>query len=122
MEDIRLSRGNDPQPSSNMRQEQQSAVTTGGMGGDLHPLHTGRGGAVREHAINQLSSDLDQEKTEDGATTQTRTPWKRGPTQQVDRITCRTQQNRSGLHLHHMELINLSRLHLLSSPFIAIVF
>lgn len=38
--------------------------------------------------MNQLSSDLDQEKTEDAATTQTWEAGNGGATQQVDRISC----------------------------------
>lgn len=86
-----------------MKQKQQSAVTTGGEKNNPQPAHTdgGRRRRVREHAINQLTSDLDQEKTEGGATTQTWKTWKRGLTQQ-DRITCRTPENRSRLHLRRI--------------------
>lgn len=86
MEDIRLSLGNNPQPNDKMKQKRSSpaglrerkkkkpepaskTTQAESSGRNLH----------RQHAINQLTSDLDggaQEKTEDAPTTQTRTAGK----------------------------------------------
>lgn len=99
-----------------MKQKQRSAVTTGG---GLPAARTRRWGTaaanwtVCEHAINQLSSDLDQEKTGEGrggATTQTWKTWKCGPTQ-VERIL----QGSGEPHLHRI-CPGTSHQSLLSAP------
>lgn len=61
--------------------------------------------AVREHAINQLTSDLDQERTEEGARTQTWRTGEEGNLFSFNRghwSTCRTQKNHRRLHLYRI--------------------